>query len=537
MMGVPFTLFLEARLMAPQRIRHRTNAYQPATVHKPRGYFHDRVQRAGPEHFGIACFDCHRDYSRWMLADFFGNLLLPPQRLPHTRQDLDGATRQLRQAARDHDLRDLLVVIERTGRYHRLVQRALAASGYDIRIIHPFATKQFRQVAHPGDKTDDHDLVAMHRAALNGLALTEPERDEFWMEFLRIVRYRRGLIHQAARLRCQIHNHLDAYLPGFVRCFPDFWKNRCTWPIARHFLSPQAILDLGEEGLARWLRDQHIRFQRRSLPPILDWARQAPQPDVAPANARRLALELEDDRRQKSRQIQALEVELAAHLSRTPYVLMLACPGLNVASIADIAAELGPISHYASAKGITGRAGLRPCRYQSGQVDLAGGPLVRCCNRKLRAALLRGADCLLSCNPHFVELAAGWRQAGEDARRICVKVANRLCRILYQVVAGRQVFCHPQLKERHYILDKLVAFHRAHGSDAASVQRDLEAAAAQLPEAAPAAEAKALREQLKALTSRRAKDPQGLAGILPKVLAGLGVQKVRSKESGAPGPR
>jgi hypothetical protein len=188
-------------------------------------------------------------------------------------------------------------------------------------------------------------------------------------------------------------------------------------------------------------------------------------------------------------------------------------------------------------KGITGRAGLRPSRYQSGQVDRTGGPLPRACNRKLRAAILRGADCVLSCHPHFRALAEAWREAGADPRRIVVKVAHRLCRILYQVVAGQQVFCHPQYTQRHSILDKLIAFHEEHGTAAATIQRDLEAATAQLPATEYAAEAAPLRERLKALTSGRAKDPQGLADILPKVLARLGVNKVQSKKSGAPGPR
>jgi transposase len=533
---VPFTLFSEGLFMATQR-KHRSSAPHRPTLHKPRGYFHDRVQRAGPDHFGLACFDCHKDYTRWMLADFFGKLLLPPQRLAHNRHALDDATRQLRQALTDHGLRDLLVVIERTGRYHRLVQRTFAAAGFDIRIVNPFATKQFRQVADPDDKTDDTDLFAMHRAALNGFALAEPVRDEFWTEFLRLARFRRGLIHKAARLRCQIRDHLDAYLPGFADAFGDFWTNHCAWPLARHFLTPQQIADAGAEGLARLLRDQTVRFQRRSLAPILDWARQAPTPDIAPANARRITLALEDDRRQKSQEIHALEVELAALLCRTPYVLLLCCAGLNVSTIADIASELGPISHYASPKGITGRAGLRPTRYQSGQVDRSGGKLPRAANRKLRAALLRGADCLLSCHPYFRALAESWRRAGDDPRRIVVKVAHRLCRILYQIVAGRQVFCHPQYKERHYILDKLLAFHEEHGSAAAAILADLEAASPHLPRGAYAAEAAPLRERLKALRSGRAGDPQGLAALLPKVLAGLRVRKVRSKESGAPGPR
>jgi hypothetical protein len=239
----------------------------------------------------------------------------------------------------------------------------------------------------------------------------------------------------------------------------------------------------------------------------------------------------------KNQEIHAVEAELAALLCRTPYVLLLSCPGLNVGNIADISSELGPISHYANPKGITGRAGLRPSRYQSGQVDRSGGPLPRACNRKLRAAILRGADCLLSCNPHFHSLAQTWRNAGEDPRRIVVKVAHRLCRILYQVVAGQQVFCHPQYKERHYILDKLLAFHEEHNSAAAAIRRDLEAATLQLPSSAQAAEAAPLRKRLQTLRSGRARDPQGLAGILPKVLARLGTEPVESKQSGAPGPR
>jgi transposase len=374
--------------------------------------------------------------------------------------------------------------------------------------------------------------MALHRAALNGFALIEHQRDEFWTCFLRVGRFRRTLIHAAAKLRTRSHHLLDAYLPGFIdRAFPDFWNNNCAWPIAAAILSPQEILTMGEDGLARLLRDQGIRFHRRSLAGILTWAAAAPAPDVAPENARRLALALQREREQKTLEIRAFDIDLAQLLCRTPYVLMLSCPGLNVPTVADIAAELGPIRHYASAKSLTGRAGLWPTRHQSGQVDRRGS-LVRCANRKLRAALLRGADSLLRSNPHFLDLGTAWKKAGEDPHRRVVKVANHLCRILYQMVAGQQVFAHPQCQERHWILDKLIAFHAEHDSDAQVTERDLDAAVAQLPTETYAAEAEPLRERLEALQRGRAKDPQGLAATLPKVLARMGVSKVESKESG-----
>jgi hypothetical protein len=40
-----------------------------------------------------------------------------------------------------HRLHDGLVTIERTGRYHRVVQRSFAAAGFETRIVHPFVTK------------------------------------------------------------------------------------------------------------------------------------------------------------------------------------------------------------------------------------------------------------------------------------------------------------------------------------------------------------------------------------------------------------
>jgi hypothetical protein len=94
--------------MTKQRTRRHRSAPQPATLHKPRGYFHQRVEKVGPAHFGIACIDCHKDYSQWMLTDFFGTFLISPRRLDHNRHALDEALAALRHAVRKHHLKDLL---------------------------------------------------------------------------------------------------------------------------------------------------------------------------------------------------------------------------------------------------------------------------------------------------------------------------------------------------------------------------------------------------------------------------------------------
>jgi hypothetical protein len=217
-------------------------------------------------------------------------------------------------------------------------------------------------------------------------------------------------------------------------------------------------------------------------------------------------------------------------------VLLLSFPGINVVSAADFGGEMGPIPNYANARTISGRAGLRPSRYQSDQVDRPNGPLVRCANRKLRAAILNIADNLVGCNSYFQVLAARWAAQGKDPRHSRVKIASRFCRIAYQMVAGRKVFHHPCLQDRHYILHKLTVFHQEHGTPAPQLLRDLQAAVEQLPRKEYADEARPLHEELQRIQEGRRRGPQLLGDVLPIVLARLGVAAVQLPASGEQDP-
>jgi transposase len=212
--------------------------------------------------------------------------------------------------------------------------------------------------------------------------------------------------------------------------------------------------------------------------------------------------------------------------------LLLSFPGINVVSAADFGGAAGPMDHDATAKALTGRAGRCPSRYQSDKVDKADGPLVRAGNRAPRAAVLGITDNLIVCNHHCQALATQWAAQGKDPRHARVKVGLRFGRIAFQMVAGRQVFRHPAIQGRHYILDKLTAFHRGHDTGLAAVLRDSQAAVAQVPPREHAAEARPLQEELQKIHDGRRRGPQLLGDLLPIVLARLGVGVVPSAESG-----
>jgi transposase len=473
-----------------------------------------------------------------MLADFYGKVFVPPTTVAHNRVELDAMVSRVQHVCRERDLRVVLAAVERTGRYHHVVRDAFRRAQIETRIIHPFITKRFRQPADPDNKTDDRDLAASHRATTTGFALLEPPLDASWQTLRLLARHRRELVFKTSKLACQIREHLDAAWPGYGSLFEPLWDSKVAWPLLRNFAAPQALVEAGATGMCTWLRDQKIRFQLPMIQTILTWAQQAAPGEETAALHRRLALAMFEDHQRKTQEILALERELATHVSLTPYVLLLSCPGINVVWAAELAAEMGPIEHYLNARAITGRAGLFPRRYQSDQVDHPNGRLAIRANRRLRAVLLGIADTLMVCNHHFSVLAAQWRAQKKDPRKTHVNIASRFARIAFSMVAGRQVFRHPCLRQGHAILDKLLAFHREHKTPWDQTLADLHRALRQLPTKEHAAEAAPLAQRLHDFTRRHPgpRGPQQLGDILAIVLARLGVGLVESQEPGEINP-
>ena len=528
--GVPQCPISGDSTMSLKRTRKKAQPQQ--VLQKPRGLIHPRVQKVGPEHFGIISIDCAKARSKWMLADFYGNVHVPPTFVAHNRVELDDAIQRVRAALAEHDLRDCLVAIERTGRYHHAVKQAFSKGAFETRTVHPYATKQFRQPDQADVKTDDIDLASIHRTAVNGFALLETSRPTAWQELQLLIRHRRGLVEKSSALCCQIREHLDAALPGYAACFDKLWESQVAFTLVRQFGSAKAMLEQGFPGLFEFLRRQQCRFQARSVQTVLTWAESAAAAEDAAELHRQIALAYEDDRRRKHLEIQALERTIASRLAQTPYILLLAIPGINVVTAADFAGEAGPIENYANANGITGRAGLFPSRYQSDQVDRPHGRLVRRANRALRATLLNIADNLMLCNAYFRDRAALWKLKGKDPRASHVKVAKTFSRIGFAMVAGRQIFRHPCMRDRGYITDKLLAFHTERDTPWPQVLQDLEHAIDQIPRKHHADEAKPLLDRQREAQRSRKKGPQPLSQILAVVLARLGVGGVSSTPSG-----
>lgn len=515
------------------RTTRRSRSFAQAVLGRPRGVIQPRVVAVGPERFGIVAIDCAKARSKWMLADFYGRVLLPPAVVEHHRVAFDTAVAQLRQAQERHGLKDLIVCVEMTGTYHKPVQRAFRRAGFETRLVHPFAAKHYRLAEHGDLKTDDNDLVGIFRAAINGFGLLERESPPVYQELKILARHRRDFVNKRAKLQCQIRQKLQLCLPGLADLFDGdhLWTQVTPIPLLKEVAArggtPEVIAEAGVGGVSQWLRAAGVRFQQRTVERVVVWAAGAAAGEPLTAVHTRVWQALLADWEGKQHEIAAVERELAGLLAQTPYLLLLSHPGINVVSAAELGGEMGPVEHYASPAAVRGRGGLFPSRYQSDGTD-RGGKLSRFRNARLRSAFLLVADNMVTCNAYWRERAARWKAQGVDPRDVRCRIAGKLAGTVFQMVSGRQLYRHPSRLDRSYVMEKLLTYHQAHHTPPDVIVRDLERAAEQLPRSACAAEAEPLQARYERSRRARRRSPVHVGELMVGVLARLGVGEIES---------
>jgi transposase len=207
-------------------------------------------------------------------------------------------------------------------------------------------------------------------------------------------------------------------MPGYADLFED--DKLSASHIARH----------GSDGMAKYLKQQKIRFQSKTLDRIASWAATAAEPSALATMLTEQWKQLDKLRELLTQQVDSKKQEMAKFLAKTKYVLLLSITGINVVSAAGLAGEAGPIEHYASARALNGRAGLFPSRYQSDGVDIQTS-VARTCNRRLRAAAMMVAENLIKCHPYYRGLSALWTTRKVDPRDRRCRVANRAMRMVF----------------------------------------------------------------------------------------------------------
>jgi hypothetical protein len=419
----------------------------------------ERIRSAGAEHFGILVMDSSKGNYQPLLGNYLGEKLVDFDPVQNTRPALENFVVQVKKHCKEFKLNDLVVGLERTGRYH-LPAKQILEKYWTAKIIHPCATKQLRCPVKSGNKTDGTDKDAMLKAMVAGYGMHEPELPETWVVWRIIGRMRNDLVGKRATIKVQSQELMEALIPGYTRLFDDIWNTGTAIAVIRVFGTAEKILAAGPDKIRERLEEAGISSSLPAIQRIHAWASQASPCDPGAGIRHKSLIEYLDMISDLEGRIGRLETELLGFLAGTPAVLLLGIKGIGPVSASGYGSELGPIENYSNSKKITGRGGIYPSRYQSDKVDLKDGPLVRNRNARLRHALMGVADNLLKCNPSFKAWRGLPEHAGMSWTEARVVVANRFARISFAMLANRAVFDHPTMPGRDAIIAKIIAYGR-----------------------------------------------------------------------------
>jgi hypothetical protein len=106
-------------------------------LQKPNGVISPRVQKVGGDKFGIVCIDPAKHRSEWMMAYYFGNVLIEPQTVKHQAAFFQLAVEQVRQAQQQHGIH--------LGRFVMCVQAAWSFCPRSVRHVSARHETGFRE--------------------------------------------------------------------------------------------------------------------------------------------------------------------------------------------------------------------------------------------------------------------------------------------------------------------------------------------------------------------------------------------------------
>lgn len=494
------------------------------------GQLAQRISAVGPARFGIVTVDCAKHRSVLKMRNALGLELLPTTIFSHTLDGLHQAIHSVMHAKSVHDLGDLIVAIEQTSHFHLPIVKAFQLATLDTRIIHPRISQHYRRKLHHGQKTDVHDLDGIYMAVSQGLGMAPREIPDVYQQLLILIRHRRDLIRRQSKLQQQLRDAAHRYLPGLLDMRQAPWNNVALMTLVRQHASPESIRALGFDGLRQTLLKLNAPTPTKWAHLLLAWANQALDASPQAACWQLRFCDLDDQRMLVNSQIRLIERQEASLLARTPYLLLLAIPGIHIVSAAEYAAEAGPPEHYLHPNQITGRAGLVPSRYQSDRVDYRHGPITKQGHRALRYALLLIAGNLVQHNRHFNARASIWKSSGKHPSWIRIKIAKAFSRISYGIVMSGKILQHPCLRHSQTILEKLLAFHHHHGTPCTQIKLDLAEGAKVIPTGRRTAESLPFKRKLFTLQSKQ-RGPQSLASILTLVLTRLSEPSPNQEDS------
>ena len=391
-----------------------------------------------------------------VITDGFGELLAKPRRFGVYQKEMDDFFDQVDTICSARDQRPV-VGMEPTGYYYeQLAHEAAKRFGQEqVYLIQSYDTSQRRKIWNRGSfKNDEVDACIVAELMREGHGRPYRPPQGVYTTLYHLERYRFAREQAATRLKNQIIGHVYRLYPGMVirnktlrkqyqAMFYSMWNLETPRRLVELFPDPYQLREQTPESLFTCFREAGYWMNRPYAAKIIAKTRNLCLPDPALV-AIRSKLLLKDLKSLASteKQVADTEEEMARCLDQT-WATWLRPTKVAPYLLASLAATIGDIRQYHSARQIFGRSGLHSGCQDSGtrQRRGQGGRIVAPGDRHLRRQLVRFSFAMTTVrHPALQRYQAKLLKKGLCRTSAQIAIARRLTGIIFAVATKQEPF-------------------------------------------------------------------------------------------------
>jgi len=425
--------------------------------------FTDEIRNLDLNKVLVIPIDGGKNTHKALVANYFGDILVDTFQFPNSKSGLSMFDSTIKTLSQKVEAQRVVIGLESTGHYCENLIYSLIQLGYDTISINPYSVSCQRNGQLNWCKTDEIDLCAIGQVMIDNQGTETKLGTGLYYNLQIAERMRRERVRKQASLKTQIRCIVDRVFPGLqkAKIFSDFW-GKASLLLLEHYPTPWEIRRIGIKHLAKFFQRHNTKLGVDTATRLVNLTQDSLIRNRQDLEMHLLNLQFKiQDLKQDREKIRLMEIEIAKYLAKTPGLLLLSIPYVNVVSAAEFVGEMGAVTNFSKNTKVINLAGLNPCKFQTSEYEFEHGGVTKQGRARLRYIVSVIAQDLLNGNDYFIAYYNRLvNEMGKDKRLTKTAVCNKFIRVACTMMRERRLFNPPTWTGRSLTDDPLVKLEK-----------------------------------------------------------------------------
>lgn len=335
--------------------------------------------------------------------------------------------------------KDICIVYEATGVYHRGLQNYLEQNNLKCYMISPLLSARFRKQSLRSVKTDKADCTTIAKVYYNCELKENHRAEDAYYSLQQMSRHYEALIGHLRKCKVTMNEVLEIVFPGYDSYFSNLYSD-VSLAILKKYPHPEMLENKKAETITAYLM-KHTKHRenwiKSKTAAVIDLARNTISGcRVDDVNVSILKSAIEQVEYYEALAKATLErmIDLAHEMPN--YHVLLSIPGIGENLAARILAEIGDIERFRGPKQLIAYTGIEPIIYQSGKNDGYHYRISKRGNKRLRTLLYTAVKCMIRKTTQETSIKQYYHKKMQqenpmNSNAAVIASANKLLRVIY----------------------------------------------------------------------------------------------------------